>query len=94
MTLEYNWWVSGGTDEKDQPRKSTEIRYSNGTWGDGPELPVAISGHCVVQLQRDLSVVIGGAKNGNTYIFNWNSKVKIFFTTNIYADAVLKFDLC
>lgn len=74
MTNEENWWVSGGEDKMGNPLKSSELRWSNGTWGAGPVLPVPITGHCVVQIQRDLSVIIGGKPYHDNYIYNWRTR--------------------
>ena len=74
MTLEYNWWVTGGQDKDGNPLKSTEIRWANGTWGPGPDLPQAVYGHCVIQIQRDISVIIGGQPFHDNYQYNWVTK--------------------
>ena len=75
LTNEYNWWVSGGENKVGQPLRSSEIRWSNGTWGMGPILPQPISGHCVVQISRHKSLIIGGKPFGNNYIYNWITNV-------------------
>jgi len=72
MTSEYNWWVSGGLDLKMKPLKSSEIRWLNGSWTAGPQLPQATHGHCVVQIQRQKSVLIG---DGGNFIFDWTTWV-------------------
>lgn len=74
MTNEENWWVSGGEGKSGSPLKTSELRWSNGTWGSGPVLPVAMTGHCVVQIQRDLSVIVGGQPFHANYIYNWRTQ--------------------
>ena len=33
-------------------------------------------GHCVVQIQREKSLLIGGMPNSNNYLYNWITKVR------------------
>ena len=75
LTSEWNWWVSGGFDDRQKALKSTEIRWANGTWGQGPQMPVPVYGHCVVQISRQKSVVIGGTPVAENWIFDWSTKV-------------------
>ena len=82
MTSEWNWWVSGGFDHEQNPLKTSEIRWSNGTWGSGPVLPRAVFGHCVVQISRQKSVLIGGWPIAENYIFDWETKVWTSFPSN------------
>ena len=74
LTNEYNWWVSGGLDVEENPLKTSEVRWLNGSWTQGPQLPVKVSGHCVVQLRRDLSLLIGGRQNPSNYVYDWVDK--------------------
>ena len=75
LTSEWNWWVSGGFDNKRNALKTSEIRWANGTWGPGPQMPVPVYGHCVVQISRQKSVVIGGTPLGENWLFDWSTKV-------------------
>ena len=75
LTSEYIWWVSGGLDQNENPLKNSEIRWSNGTWGPGPLLPTKTYGHCVVQIQRQKSVIIGGHPSHDNFIYDWKTKV-------------------
>ena len=75
MTSEYNWWVSGGLNEKNEVLQSSEIRWTNGSWGVGPKLPHQVFGHCVVQIERGKSLVIGGNPFHDNYQYNWITKV-------------------
>jgi len=51
VALDGALWVTGGDDRKYDALKSTEIMYLNGTVKAGPELPEAISGHCIAQYE-------------------------------------------
>ena len=82
MTSEWNWWVTGGFDSEQNPLKTSEIRWSNGTWGSGPVLPRAVYGHCVVQISRQKSVLIGGWPTAENYIFDWETKIWSSFPSN------------
>ena len=75
LTSQYNWWVSGGQDKNLDVLKSTEIRWSNGTWAEGPLLPSEVYGHCVVQIQRQKSLLLGGHPFIGNYIYDWVSRV-------------------
>ena len=75
LTSQYNWWVSGGQDKNLDVLKSTEIRWSNGTWAEGPLLPSGVYGHCVVQIQRQKSILLGGHPFNGNYIYDWVSRV-------------------
>ena len=80
LTSEWNWWVSGGFDDHQNPLKTSEIRWANGTWGMGPQMPVPMYGHCVVQISRQKSVVIGGTPLGENRLFDWSTKVLLRIT--------------
>jgi hypothetical protein len=82
MTSEHNWWVSGGIDDNNRTLQSSEVRWANGTWGIGPLLPKPVHGHCVVQVSRHQSVVIGGSGDSQrlAYTYDWITKVIIFRT--------------
>ena len=43
LTSQYNWWVSGGQDKNLDILKSTEIRWSNGTWAKGRDIHIECS---------------------------------------------------
>ena len=75
MTSDYNWWVSGGLDKDENPLKTSEVRWLNGTWTPGPVLPTKVYGHCVTQIQRQKSVIIGGYPSHDNYIYDWITKV-------------------
>ena len=82
MTSEWNWWVSGGFDQVRKPLRSSEIRWSNGTWGSGPRLPRAVYGHCVIQISRQKSVLMGGYPTSENYLFDWETQVWSSFPSN------------
>ena len=86
LTSEYIWWVSGGIDENENPLQNSEIRWSNGTWAPGPLLPTKIYGHCVVQIQRKKSIVIGGYPFHDNYIYNWETKVSSKYGVKYSSD--------
>ena len=75
LTSDYNWWVSGGLDKDENPLKTSEVRWLNGTWTPGPVLPTKVYGHCVTQIQRQKSVIIGGYPSHDNYIYDWITKV-------------------
>ena len=77
LTNEYNWWVSGGLDINENPLSTSEVRQMDGIWIPGPELPIKVYGHCVIQIQRQKSVLIGGLPFHDNYIYDWVSKVCI-----------------
>ena len=80
MTSDYNWWVSGGLDKDENPLKTSEVRWLNGTWTPGPVLPTKVYGHCVTQIQRQKSVLIGGYPSHDNYIYDWITKVSALNT--------------
>ena len=42
-------WITGGVDSNNEVLDSTEFIFLNGTRADGPQLPKARYGHCIVQ---------------------------------------------
>ena len=79
LTSDYNWWISGGLDKDETPLKTSEVRWFNGTWTPGPVLPTKVYGHCITQIQRQKSVLIGGYPTYDNYIYDWITKVSIYW---------------
>ena len=70
-------WVTGGMwDIEKTPHKSTEF-VTEETSIQGPDLPNPLSSHCMVTLQPDQIMIIGGFKNRarseETYIFHMSN---------------------
>lgn len=86
---EDGWWVTGGTNVsrvmRDAATKSTEILI-NGKWESGPELPIALFGHCLLKLNSKQHLLAGGAtpsmgsdetKLGGTYLLEDGSYTEV-----------------
>ena len=81
-------WVTGGTSGHQNgvpiTTKSTEyVRLESGkTWKgetvSGPDLPVAVRGHCLVKLNEETVIMIGGANWSNSQYYHetWLFHVK------------------
>lgn len=73
------WWVSGGTSQDGVTDLSTSQVYdfSRIEWIEGPELPVAMQGHCKVKLNSTHTLVTGGYstenQEGRAYIYDWQT---------------------
>merc|ERR1719400_466737 len=52
-------WITGGYTGS-TTTSSTEYLFGNGTIKAGPNLPVPLNYHCVVRLDNDTAMVIGG----------------------------------
>ncbi len=95
LLSEYVWWVSGGLDRNEQAMRSSEIRWLNGSWTTGPQLPRKLYGHCAVQIQRDKTLIIGGHSDGHylhtALMYDWNTKARIglFSETITYTYSYL-----
>ena len=71
-------WVTGGYQSYARPAyyglASTEIVRLDGSVTEGPDLPVATQGHCMVTMHDARVVIIGGYPRGNqssqVYIFD------------------------
>ncbi len=55
-------WVTGGEVAASDITDTTEVLDvdADGSWTAGPELPMALSEHCIVPLDNDKTVVTGG----------------------------------
>ena len=61
VMFDTNLWISGGQyDGSYTYLSSTEFIFLNGTKDVGPELPIALSKHVMVNLKGNLTMVIGG----------------------------------
>jgi len=73
------WWVSGGTSEDGVTDLSSSQVYdfSRMEWVEGPELPMAMQGHCKVKLNSTHTMVTGGYstenQEGRAYIYDWQA---------------------
>jgi hypothetical protein len=61
------WWVSGGF-AGGAALASTELLSAEGTWSAGPDLPVAMSGHCAVQIDARRVLLAGGGNSDNGFM--------------------------
>ena len=52
-------WITGGADHSKNVLSSSEFIQLNGTM-PGPELPIPLAGHTMVNIDNDLTIVIGG----------------------------------
>ena len=52
--------VTGGIDGNSWLTNTTEIYSTAGVWSQGPPLPKPVWGHCVVQLDNDNTLLVGG----------------------------------
>ena len=52
-------WITGGKDHNANALSSSEFIQLNGTM-PGPELPIPLVGHTMVNIDNDLTMVIGG----------------------------------
>ena len=53
-------WITGGEDGANY-LKSTEFVFVNQPPIEGPDLPFAISGHCMVQVDARTIFIVGGS---------------------------------
>ena len=53
-------WVTGGLDQSDNELKTTEFVTKEGKTSKGPDLPLALSRHAIVALNRGVFILIGG----------------------------------
>jgi len=73
------WWVSGGTSEDGVTDLSTSQVYdfSRVEWVEGPQLPLAMQGHCKVKLNSTHTMVTGGYSTenseGRAFIYDWQA---------------------
>ena len=56
-------WITGGKDHNANALSSSEFIQLNGTM-PGPELPIPLVGHTMVNIDNDLTMVIGGGLTG------------------------------
>ena len=56
-------WISGGWNGQQRSLKSSEFVGSTGVRTRGPDLPMALYGHCVVKLSSFQVMVIGNLTN-------------------------------
>ena len=59
--------MKGGIDGNGEKTNSTEI-YSDNNFEIGPELPVAVSGHCVEKLNETHAILSGGLTENIDYL--------------------------
>ena len=53
-------WVTGGLDQSLNDLKTTELVTKEGKTSKGPDLPLALSSHAIVALNRGVFILIGG----------------------------------
>ena len=53
-------WVTGGYDQSGEDLKTTEFVTKEGKTSKGPDLPLALSSHAIVALNRGVFILIGG----------------------------------
>ena len=75
-------WITGGYDSFKGKLKSTELIQRDGTIIAGPDLPVAVRNHAIVDQHDDTYMLIGGftddgynskAASKATYVYNGKS---------------------
>ena len=59
---------SGRADENDANTKNSAEIYRNDHWVTIKQPPVSVDNHCVVQVNTDEIMVIGGIQNGEVCI--------------------------
>ena len=76
-------WMAGGatySDEKNVDTNSTEYLLSPKSEIDGPDMPIARSGHCMVTLYDDKVLIIGGAYQYGKSVLSFDPKNNSFTT--------------
>ena len=56
-------WITGGKDHNANALLSSEFIYLNGT-KEGPKLPIPLVGHTMINIDNDLTIVMGGGLTG------------------------------
>ena len=56
-------WITGGKDHNANPLLSSEFIHLNGTM-QGPKLPIPLVGHTMINIDNDLTIVMGGGLTG------------------------------
>ena len=82
LANETTLWVTGGytSDQENKPLDSTElIDIERGTNDEGPKLPMPLLFHCLVQLNNDQVLLVGGMNDqkeaeDDTYLFDYPSR--------------------
>ena len=52
------WWITGGWNLK--VLKSSEIYSNDGHWYPGPNLPIPLSNHCLIEMDYGQTFLAGG----------------------------------
>ena len=79
-------WITGGEDGANY-LKSTEFVFVNQPPIEGPDLPFAISGHCMVQVDARTIFIVGGSLSTSK-----SSPVNSKKFIKIYSTSFLSFD--
>ena len=82
LANETTLWVTRGytSDQENKPLDSTElIDIERGTNDEGPTLPMPLLFHCLVQLNNDQVLLVGGMNDqkeaeDDTYLFDYPSR--------------------
>ena len=78
VMFDTNLWISGGQyDGSNKYLSSTEFIFLNGTKDVGPELPIALSKHVMVNLKGNLTMVIGGLSSWDLSGYYYTSEKTI-----------------
>ena len=60
-------WVTGGLDQSWNRLKTTEFVTKEGKTSKGPDLPLALSSHAIVALNRGVFILIGGWSDDHVF---------------------------